>query len=452
MSSNTYYDVLGVSKNASGADIKRAYRNLVKTHHPDKGGDETKFKEISEAFDVLKNEEKRRRYDMGGKEALNGPRPEDMFGSMFSRMGQNNRNVTKKGDPIIQNYSISLEELYSGIRKKIKIKRKTIDKTKVEKCSHCNGRGSVIKTMQMGPMIQQMSVPCEHCKGQGHKFSYEVNSEVIYLEVPKGAKDQKVIVVQEKGDDIPDGETGDLHIVLSEQQHERFNRKGSNLFMDYSITLTEALCGFEIDVVHLDGRKLLIKSEEVITPKFYDMESKDYYWKKATNIGCNLEPSMSARITDPRQIKELIENGQLKDKGVCAFSVVNNTTLFYCFDITEENCSEGNNTFYFRQKSHNTLFCVEGEGMPLTHNPTEFGNLYINFEIEFPVDVTPNIKERLVEFGFGDVRKSKFDNYDTDVEIHNLVECEITEKDCDEDSDDDDIEADQGHPPQCAQQ
>lgn len=482
MSSKCYYDMLKIDKCADKNQVKKAYLKLAKIHHPDKGGDEVEFKNITEAYNILYDDEKRVLYDRGGREALenNGMNPHDIFSNMFGGgmggmggmgmggmgmgmggMGMGGmRNQVKKGKPIIQNYNISLEELYMGIKKKIRIKRKVIDKNKIKKCTECDGKGSVIKVVRMGPMIQQMQSACPVCNQQGYIYKYNVESEIVYLEVSKGSNDQKNIILNGKGDDIPNGETGDLHIKLCQKEHPVFKRKGSNLFIDYTITLTEALCGFKLDLQHLDNRKLLLKSNKIINPKNFNIESKDYIWKKMSNTNCSLEPKMKAKLNDLDQIKEVIENGQLRDKNIVAFVIDGDVTNFYTdsYNSLKDNLTKGSNNLYIREDTKTLLYCVEGEGMPLICNPTDNGNLYIDLKIEFPEKISEEAENCFVKMGLGNIRKNSYDENSCDIELHSIKESEIREKNY-ELSDDEDEFDEHGHGQgqgvnvqQCAQQ
>lgn len=432
---NSYYDILNIKKDASSSDVKKAYHKLAKIHHPDKGGDASVFKNITEAFEVLKDENKRNLYNMGGKSALeqNGFNPNDMFSNMFGMgMGMGmNRNTIKKGKPTVHNYNILLEELYMGIKKKIKIKRKVIEKSKVLKCDDCKGTGTVTKVVRMGPMIQQMQSPCAKCNQKGFIFRFNIESEIVYLEVPKGSTDQTIIVLHEKGDDIPEGESGDLHIKLCEQEHSIFKRKGSNLFINHTITLTEALTGFELDLIHLDKRKLLIKYDKIISPKFFDHNSNNIKWNKIPNTNCILESPIKAKISNINEIKDLIINGQLKDKSISAFIVKNDITYFYQENVNKilENLKEGDKDLYYLQENKQVQYCVEGEGMSLKSNPTENGNLYLNLDIIFPKKIKNNSYEYLVKLGLGEKQSNIFNEKSKDIELHYIKECEVSEKD-----------------------
>merc|ERR1719247_2552417 len=121
-------------------------------------------------------------------------------------------------------------------------------------------------------MIQQVQKACDDCQGTGVKYRQQKVQETLEVHVPKGAPDGHKISFSEKADEIPDGEAGDVVFVLQEQPHADFKRRGDDLYIERTISLTEALCGFQMELKHLDGRKLLIKSApgEVLTQTTYD--------------------------------------------------------------------------------------------------------------------------------------------------------------------------------------
>ena len=221
-------------------------------NHPDKGGDPEKFKDIQKAFDVLGNEQKRETYDRYGEEELQdgggGGGPGDIFDVLSGRRGSRRPQGVKKGENMVHPLKVTLEQIYKGSSRTLRLTRKTIDKQKgVEQCSACGGRGARIQTIRMGPMIQQVQKACDACGGNGVMYRQVKVQETLDVHVPKGATDGHKISFSEKADEIPDGEAGDV-FVLQEQPHAEFKRKGDDLYIERSISLTEALCGFSMEV------------------------------------------------------------------------------------------------------------------------------------------------------------------------------------------------------------
>ncbi|KAJ0046258.1 hypothetical protein Pint_05771 [Pistacia integerrima] len=231
-SDNTkYYEILGVSKNASQDDLKKAYRKAAIKNHPDKGGDPEKFKELAQAYEVLSDPEKREIYDQYGEDALKegmgggggGHDPFDIFqsffgGSPFGGGGSSRGRRQRRGEDVIHPLKVSLEDLYNGTSKKLSLSRNVI-------CAKCKGKGSK----------SGASMKCSGCQGSGMK---------------------------------PETITGDIVFLLQQREHPKFKRKGDDLFVEHTLSLTEALCGFQFILTHLDGRQLLIKSNpgEVVKP------------------------------------------------------------------------------------------------------------------------------------------------------------------------------------------
>lgn len=282
-----YYDILGVTKEATSAQIKKAYRKLAIKNHPDKGGDPEKFKKISVAYDTLSDPEKKELYDKYGKEGVEqgggGARNADDIFSMFfgggGGGGRSRQRGPKKGKDVVHPLKVSLEDIYNGKVVKISVNRqrmkypKGMDKDKaVQTCPQCDGRGFVIQVRRMGPMIQQVQQQCPKCGGTGKIVAKGVKQvkERKILEVPidKGVKNGRKVKFDGESDEHPGLLPGDVIFVVQEKAHSRFKRKGADLLMSKEINLCESLCGTKFIVKQLDGRELLISTEpgKVIKP------------------------------------------------------------------------------------------------------------------------------------------------------------------------------------------
>ncbi|XP_057978800.1 dnaJ protein homolog 2-like [Malania oleifera] len=306
-SDNTkYYDTLGVSKNANQEELKKAYRKAAIKNHPDKGGDPEKFKELAQAYEVLSDPEKREIYDQYGEDALKegmggGSASHDPFGifesffggGVFGGGGSSRGKRQKQGDDVVHSLKVSLEDLYNGTSKKLSLSRNVLcPKCKGKgsksgasgRCYGCHGTGMKISTRQIGPgMIQQMQHVCPECRGSGEVISErdrcpqckgnKVTQEkkVLEVHVDKGMQHGQKVVFEGQADEAPDTITGDIVFVLQLKDHPKFKRKFDDLYIEHSLSLTEALCGFQFALTHLDGRQLLIKSNpgEIIKPGQY---------------------------------------------------------------------------------------------------------------------------------------------------------------------------------------
>jgi len=300
------YDRLGVSPQASGEDIKKAYRKMAIKYHPDKNPNnpeaEAKFKEISEAYEVLSDENKRQMYDKYGKEALKegtGHSAHDIFeqffGGGFGNFFGGGPRGPKKTEDIVHELQVTLEDLYKGKTTKLSVTRNIICSScsgsgtksgaNVGKCKGCDGKGIRVIIKQLGPgMIQQMQTVCPECGGKGEQIKDEdkcnlckgkkvvKDKKVLTVYVDKGMKHGQKIVFSGESDEAPGMEPGDIAFVLVEKKHDIFKRNGNDLYMEATIPLLEALGGYTFTIKQLDDRILLIKSEkgDIITPgKYY---------------------------------------------------------------------------------------------------------------------------------------------------------------------------------------
>lgn len=282
-----YYQQLGVERTASEGEIKKAYRKLAIKYHPDKvpanqkGDAEKRFKEISEAYQVLSDPQKRRKYDQFGKEGLN--RPENPFHGF----GQRERLPVKEH----QIYA-DLDTLYFGRKIKFKIRLResckdclgcgASDRSKIEACSVCGGSGSIMQKVQMGSMLMQQMVICPGCRGSKEKCPREfickpcggqgtkLEEKEIEYNLEKGS-DYGDIPLYGQGDYTKGGERG--HIVLrvgpppaNMQKYKHLKREGNVLIYEHTLNLEQALLGFNIVVPHLEPFQLT-SGRRVISPE-----------------------------------------------------------------------------------------------------------------------------------------------------------------------------------------
>lgn len=244
------YAVLEVSKDADEKEIKKAYRRLSRVHHPDKGGDEHKFKEIAAAYEILSDPEKRKMYDKYGLEGVENGAPsadgEDLF-SMFFGGGRGRKpSGPKKGPSINHPLKVSLDDVYNGKTVKLAVNRKVIV-GEVKSCPACNGQGVKMEIRQIGPgMIQQMQRTCPTCQGQGNTAETKSERKVLEVHIERGAMDKQKISFKGMGDEIPGMEPGDINFIVTIKDHDVFKRQGADLLVQKELSLNQALCGFSV--------------------------------------------------------------------------------------------------------------------------------------------------------------------------------------------------------------
>lgn len=273
----SYYDVLQVPKGASDDQIKRAYRKLALKYHPDKnqGNEEAnkRFAEINNAYEVLSDSEKRNIYDRYGEEGLKqhaasggrgggGMNIQDIFSSFFGGGPVEEEEKIVKGDDVIVDLDATLEDLYMGGSLKVWREKNVLKPAPGKR--RCNCRNEVYHK-QIGPgMFQQMTEQvCEQCPN----VKYEREGYFITVDIEKGMQDGQEVVFYEDGEPIIDGEAGDLRFRVSTAPHDRFRREGNDLHTTVTLTLVQALVGFEKSIKHLDEHLVDISSKGITKPK-----------------------------------------------------------------------------------------------------------------------------------------------------------------------------------------
>ena len=306
MAKRDYYEVLGVDKNASADDIKRAYRKLAVKYHPDKNPDnkeaEEKFKEAAEAYSVLSDADKKARYDQFGHAGVEGAGPDfsggfgnlndilnDLFGGAFgggfggfggfgggfggARGGQRQQRVYR-GRDIRVRVKLTLEEIAKGVEKEISIEKSVPctecggkgakNSSDIKTCSACNGTGQVQRVTNsiFGQTVTYST--CQQCGGEGKVVTNPCRScggtglvrkrETIKVKIPAGVEAGMQLTIQGEGHAAKNnGINGDLLVVIEEQEHQDLKREGNNLYHTKVISLPDAILGAEVEVPCLDG-------------------------------------------------------------------------------------------------------------------------------------------------------------------------------------------------------
>ncbi|MDO8335773.1 MAG: molecular chaperone DnaJ [Candidatus Saccharibacteria bacterium] len=300
MSKRDYYEVLGIQKGASADEIKKAFRKLAVKHHPDKeGGDEAKFKEANEAYEVLKDSSKRQRYDQFGHAGVGGSSGGgagnpfegfggfqgqnvnfdfgdgglgDIFGSFFGG-GQQQQTRSRRGRDVETELTLTFEEAIFGVEEKISLNLEdTCEHCKGERaepghgmktCTTCKGSGRQTRIMNtIFGQIQQDEL-CPTCRGRGripekectvcHGKGTKRKKVETKLKIPAGIDDGATIRLREHGEAIANGPKGDLFVNIRVKPHKKFTREGDLILSDEHISFSDAALGTEIDVETVDG-------------------------------------------------------------------------------------------------------------------------------------------------------------------------------------------------------
>jgi len=284
-------------------------------------------------------------------------------------------------------------------------------------------------------MVQQKQSACGACGGQGKSFKTKQDREVLEVMIQKGSPDGHKIVFREMADEHPDADTGDVNFVLKEQEHAVFKRKGADLFLERKISLVEALCGFELEITHLDGRKLLVRTSpgEIVRPMdpscdpFADTENK-MEWELIENADCpDLENVAQADTTDIDTLKKACET-QLKRKGIdVGVFVVDSQRAYFKQGTREEvlaakKTAKGKTMYVLgdpNAKAHLRMIkAVKDEGMPTYKNPFVHGNLFLLLTIEFPDTLTPENQKGIRSLLPPPLNVPKIKESDEGVEVH----------------------------------
>jgi molecular chaperone DnaJ len=287
MSKRDYYEVLGVSKSANEAEIKKAYRKLAIKHHPDKNqGDkdaEAKFKEAAEAYEVLSNSQKKQQYDQFGHAGMGGQgfggggmnmddifdHFGDIFGGAFGGgFGGGGRRgpAQRKGSNLRVKLKLTLEDIVNGVKKKIKVNKLfAAEGVEFTNCGTCNGTGQITRVANTILGAMQTSSTCPNCKGTGQvvgkrppgvdQNGLEKKEAVLEIEIPAGVEHGMQLNMRGKGNDAPgNGIPGDLIIVIEELEHENLTRHGNDLYYDLHLNFIDAALGTEVEIPLVDGK------------------------------------------------------------------------------------------------------------------------------------------------------------------------------------------------------
>ncbi len=323
MAKRDYYEVLGVDKQASAADIKKAYRKIAIKYHPDRQGDkseaekakaEEKFKEAAEAYSVLSDEQKRQQYDQFGFDGPNmggsgfggfgadaGFSMDDIFsafGDIFGGRGgfssgfggggrRSGRPRVYKGADLRLKVKLTLEEINNGVTKKFKVRKDvpcthcsgtgSADGSGSQTCSTCGGSGIVYRTQRTMLGMMQTQTECPDCNGEGqviknkchhcHGTGVVKGEEVVEINIPAGVQDGMVVNASGKGNAGPrNGVNGDIQVYIEEEQHKTFIRDGQDLIYNLLLDFPTAALGGSVEIPTIEGTKVKVKIDSGTQP------------------------------------------------------------------------------------------------------------------------------------------------------------------------------------------
>jgi molecular chaperone DnaJ len=293
MAKQDFYEVLNISKSASQAEIKKAYRKMAIKYHPDKNPDDKKaeenFKKAAEAYEILSDENKKARYDQYGHQAFDGPQGGGGFGGggmnmddIFSQFGDifgggggfggfggggGQRQARVKGSNLRIRVKLTLEEIAKGVEKKVKVRRKVqADGVTYKTCPTCNGSGQQMRITNTILGRMQTAATCSTCMGAGEIIHNKPNGsdsqglivteETVSINIPEGVTEGVQLKVGGKGNDAPGKKSisGDLLVVIEEIQHDTLKREGTNIHYDLYINFSEAVLGTNKEVNTVTGK------------------------------------------------------------------------------------------------------------------------------------------------------------------------------------------------------
>ncbi len=368
MTKRDYYEILGVSKDASETEIKKAYRQMALKYHPDKNPDnkdaEERFKEAAEAYDVLSNPEKKQRYDQFGHSGMNGSSGfgggggmsmddifsqfGDIFGGAFGNFGgfggggrgYSQQRRVNRGSNLRVKVKLTLEEIANGVEKKIKVSKyvncescngsgaKNGSSSKT--CTTCNGTGRVTRVTNTFLGQMQTASACPTCGGEGHTITEKCNScfgngvvkgeEVISIKIPAGVSEGMQLSVSGKGNaGARGGVPGDLIVLIEEIEHPELKRDGNNLLYEHYISFPEAVLGTSIDIPTVEGKARVkieagTQSGKILRLKGKGLPSVNSYGRGDLKVHVNVWTPQSLTKEEKTQILKFQDSESFRPK------------------------------------------------------------------------------------------------------------------------------------------
>ena len=296
MSKRDYYEVLGVDRSTSKEDLKKSYRKLAMKYHPDRNPDDKnaseKFKELSEAYEILSDDQKRQAYDQFGHDGVNPSFSNaqgaaegfsdifgDICGDIFGGCGRSGGSRSQRGSDLSYSVEVSLEDAVKGTSINLDIPTNERCSGTWNHCSHCNGTGVI--RMQQGFFSMQQT--CPHCKGEGEMHDpncsicggggYIKKNKTLAVKIPEGVDSGDRIRLSGEGEAGKNG-SGDLYIQVEVKRHKIFERDGKHLYCEVPLNFADAALGAEIEVPTLDGKVKIKIPEGTQSHKLFRLNGK----------------------------------------------------------------------------------------------------------------------------------------------------------------------------------
>lgn len=342
--SKDYYKILGVERSASQDDIKRAFRKMAHEHHPDKGGDEAKFKEINEAYQVLSDSEKRQRYDQfgsadagagfggfgggaGGFDFSDFGDLGDLFGGMFGGGSRGGRRGRPRGSDLETSVTLSFKEAVFGVNKELQVDKQgscarcaglgAEPGSKMKTCDTCKGHGFTVQLQRTVLGSMQMRAECGACHGAGEVpekvctscrgAGVERVSKKLSVDIPPGVEHGMQLRVRGEGAGVKGGEAGDLYVNIRVTPDTRFTREGATLRSTVGVGFTTAALGGEVQVETIDGSVTMTVPAGTQSGEELRLRGKG----GVTNRGSRGDHVVKVQIITPRNVtraqKKLLE-------------------------------------------------------------------------------------------------------------------------------------------------
>jgi DnaJ-class molecular chaperone len=412
-----YYDVLGVNKNDSPDELRKAYKKLAMEYHPDRGGDVNKFKELTKAYEVLSDPDKRAHYDMYGED--NQQSQSHSHYSQFPfpfhpQQRQNTRTVSKDTEvPIIT----SLEQIYNGYKKELIITRKILDKESVSKCGACNGEGSLHQRIQLGGMIQISSQTCPTCLGKGQSVSYTQIKENITVHIDKGMPNNHRVVLTEKSNEEYGMKTGNVLINFIEKDHDYFKRDKANLIYRKTINLQQAITGTSFSIKHLDSRTLWV----TLPPGVICQPHHPQDWRRFHNFNVDDVDMITLNDITEDKLANVVQVCYENNYAGFIWDTLKHTAVVkknMSRDMLLDRKIESKNTVLYIAPYKNDIMVVKEEGLPVYNSSNLKGDLFIEFDIHLPETLTDD-QMKLIR------KILNSTNSETKPDGDNVVECNI---------------------------